>query len=252
MRWIYLCPHPDDAALCAGGLIFDQAQRGQQVEIWTLMAGVPEGEELSEFARQMHAKWGTASARQTIELRRAEDRQAASVLGAEPVHFDFLDAIYRRGADGQPLYGEPVGAPVSPGDASLAAQISREVRERLSPDDKVICLMGIGGHVDHVLVRKAAELLGRALLYVADFPYVLNHPETVPAATAGLRSSPQQVSEAGLSAWVEAVESYRSQLSTVFGDTEAEAAIRAYHASAGGVQFWSLPGGGALDSGQNP
>jgi hypothetical protein len=37
MRWIYLSPHLDDAALSAGGLIYEQTQAGIQVEIWTFI-----------------------------------------------------------------------------------------------------------------------------------------------------------------------------------------------------------------------
>src|SRR5690606_25674008 len=47
MRWIYLSPHLDDAALSAGGWIYDQVQAGNSVEIWNLMCGLPPTTELS-------------------------------------------------------------------------------------------------------------------------------------------------------------------------------------------------------------
>ena len=42
MRWIYISPHLDDAVLSAGGLLYDQAQKGIPVEIWTVVCGYPE------------------------------------------------------------------------------------------------------------------------------------------------------------------------------------------------------------------
>ena len=133
----------------------------------------------------MHAKWGTTTAHQTVLLRREEDLRAGAVLRARVRHFDFLDAIYRQGAGGTALYGDPVGAPLSPRDAGLPEKIAREIDRRLLPDDRLVCLLGIGGHVDHVLVRRAAESLGRPLQFVADFPYILKNPGSVAGAAVG-------------------------------------------------------------------
>jgi LmbE family N-acetylglucosaminyl deacetylase len=253
MRWIYLSPHPDDAALCAGGLIFDQSRAGREVQIWTLFSGIPVTEHLSDFARKMHAKWGTNTARGTVLLRREEDLRAGAILRARVRHFDFLDAIYRQGAGGTALYGDPVGAPLSKDDEALPERIAREIDRRVLPDDRIVCLLGIGGHVDHLLVRRAAESLGRPLRFVADFPYILKDPESVGAATSGLQAAVSPVSAAGLEAWIEAVEAHRSQLRAVFEDLDEKAVIREYWKSTGGVRFWApVPRGDtlALDSGQ--
>jgi LmbE family N-acetylglucosaminyl deacetylase len=238
MRWIYLSPHPDDAALCAGGLIYDQSRAGEVVEIWTLMSGFPETEVLSDFAVEMHARWLTTSARETIELRREEDRLAATILGVKVVHFNFVDAIYRRGRDGSALYADPVSALPHAEDAQLLAQAGSVLFRRLRNKDAVVCLLGIGDHVDHVLVRQAAETLCRPLLYVADFPYIVNHPEAIDVKTEGLKPSARAVSEEGLSAWVMAVESYRSQLSTVFEGMTPRSAIRDYWGADCGIRLW--------------
>jgi LmbE family N-acetylglucosaminyl deacetylase len=244
MRWIYLSPHADDAALCAGGLIFDQSRGGEVVEIWTLFSGIPATDYLSAFAREMHFKWGTTTARGTVLLRRDEDLRAAAVLGARVRHFDFLDAIYRQGAEGAALYGDPVGAPLNEADSVVPEQIARELSRGVQPEDRIVCLLGIGAHVDHVLARQAAESLGRPLLFVADFPYILRHPEAVDATATGLQAAVRLVSAAGLEAWIQAVKTYRSQLRAVFEELDEEAAIRKYWKGTGGVRFWApvLPG----------
>ncbi|NTV35511.1 MAG: PIG-L family deacetylase, partial [Anaerolineaceae bacterium] len=74
MHWIFLSPHFDDAVFSCGGLIYEQVQQGDQVEIWTICAGdLPEGQ-LSPFAEELHARWTTG--RETISSRAAEDQLA--------------------------------------------------------------------------------------------------------------------------------------------------------------------------------
>jgi len=239
VRWIYLSPHPDDAALCAGGLIHDQAQAGARVEIWTLMSGVPGAEALSDFASEMHARWSTTTSRETVEVRRREDLEAGRLLGATVVHFDFEDSIYRRAPDGAALYADPVGAPLRAEDATLPAQIARTLITRLDGEDVLVCPLGVGDHVDHVLVRRAAEMLDRPLLYVADIPYVLKHPASVEVKTPGMVSTVFRVTTAGAEAWIGAVASYRSQLRAVFEKLDVSKAIRDYWISVGGIRVWT-------------
>jgi LmbE family N-acetylglucosaminyl deacetylase len=252
MRWVYLSPHLDDAVLSAGGLIYEQTRAGKAVEIWTLMSGIPANPELSEFALQMHQKWGTTTAEATVATRRAEDQRAAAMLGAVPVHFEFLDAIYRRGTSGEPLYAEPIDAQVPPQEAALPKHLSEAINRRLNPDDRVICQLAIGQHVDHLLARNAAEMLGRPLLYTADLPYLLWSPKDLAEKTAGMRSTLYPFSDAAAEAWLAAVGEYRSQLSTLYESWELLCRdMRAHWASQGGIRLWarSEPQGEGLDSG---
>lgn len=238
MRTIILSPHLDDAALSLGGWISDRSAGGQSVEIWTLMAGVPPTEELSEFARSMHAKWTTGGARQTVESRRLEDLDAAAILGAAAVHFQFLDAILRRDTGGSPVYEDPVGAQVHPADVELPVQIRSALEQAPQPDDSIFCLLGVGNHVDHVIVRRAAELLDLPLTYAADFPYVIQHPDAIAAKTAGLHGSLAVVTLRGLEAWQAAVAAYRSQVTAVFEGSDPSLAIQEYWAPAQGIRLW--------------
>ncbi len=76
-----LFPHLDDAVLSAGGLIYDQAQSGMPVEIWTIMTGYPPEGEFSQFAQLQHYMWGFPSAASAVTARRQEDRNAAPIVG---------------------------------------------------------------------------------------------------------------------------------------------------------------------------
>ena len=211
MRWIYVSPHLDDAVLSAGGLIYDQSRAGIPVEIWTFMCGyAPEGA-VSPFAQLLHSMWGFSSAEETTRMRREEDQQAAAIVGAEVLHFDFLDCIYRRGVDGEWLYSD-VFLPPHPEDADIPARIVETIASRLEPDDVLVCQLAVGSHVDHVLVRQGVELLGHPLRYDIDVPYIFYKPEELSPKSAGMKESVHPITEAGLRSWQEAILAYKSQL----------------------------------------
>jgi LmbE family N-acetylglucosaminyl deacetylase len=244
MRMIYLSPHLDDAVLSAGGLIHTQAASGMAVEIWTFMAGLPGDRELPEFAQVMHRIWGFRTVEEAIETRRSEDARAAAVAGATPVHFDFLDCIYRRGRAGEALYSD-VTLPIQPDDAGLPAQVAEVLSGRLRPDDIVVCQLAIGRHVDHVIVRQAAESLHRPLVYDADMPYLLNHPEELRPNITGLVETLHPVLEDDLRCWIAGIECYSSQVDSVFGSHDAmREAMQAYWSEYHGVRFWSTDDSG--------
>ena len=238
MRYIYFSPHLDDAILSAGGLIYDQTQAGHSVEIWTFMCGFPDGTELTDFAKHLHELWGTNSAEETIRVRRAEDQKAAAMIGAKAVHFDFLDCIYRRGKNGEFLYPDTIIGS-NPAEADLPAQVAQTMIAWLKPDDFIITQLAVGGHVDHLVVRNAAELLHRSIEWIADIPYLLNDPDDLAPKTAGMKDSTQPVSEAGLKVWQDAIEIYASQFSTLFDSPEImRQKISGYWAERKGIRFW--------------
>lgn len=240
MRWIYLSPHLDDAALSAGGWLYDQTQAGHTVEMWTLMCGQPPFSELSKFAKSIHESWDLTTSAEVERVRKAEDRRAAEILGAKPVYLDFLDCIYRRGKNGEWLYDSALRGEPHPEDAGYSAEIAKELKARLQPDDQVICQFSIGKHVDHVVVRQAAESLGRPLYYMADIPYLFNHPDHLDPNRAGFTETLYPVSEAGVRLWQEAVLAYFSQMSMLFKTPEATREKIAQYAQANhGLRMWT-------------
>ena len=268
MRWIYLSPHLDDAVLSAGGLIHEQTRAGIPVEIWTFMCGYPPEGEYSPIAQNLHKMWGFDSAEEVVRGRRVEDITAASIVGATTVHFDFLDCIYRRapmpdaslpiqeasrtipdaslliqeasGTNGEWLYSE-IAVPPHPADKDLPAQIAAQVSARLKPDDVLVCQLSVGSHVDHVLMRQAAELLGRPLIYDIDVPYIFYQPQELEPKAAGMKESVHLITEAGLKRWQEAVLAYESQIPTlgdVFDTTErVRESIKSYWSLHKGIRL---------------
>jgi LmbE family N-acetylglucosaminyl deacetylase len=244
MRWIYLSPHLDDAALSAGGLIYEQTQAGIPVEIWTFMCGNPHLKEYSPLTQAIHKMWNFSDSEEAVRERRKEDMNAAGILGAKAVHFDFLDCIYRRGKNGEWLYTEEVFGELHPEDADLPAQIAAAIAPRLQPDDVLVAQLSVGSHVDHILVRQAAELLGRKLIYDIDMPYFLYKSDEFEAKAAGMKESISRITEASLERWQDAVVEYKSQLpalnEAVSTPERARASIRAYWDKWGGIRLLKL------------
>jgi LmbE family N-acetylglucosaminyl deacetylase len=217
MRWIYLSPHFDDAVLSCGGLIYEQTRQGLHAEIWTIFAGDAPAGPLSPVALSCHVDWGIPDVHDLVATRREEDLAAAATVGAEITHFGLPDCIYRRSADGDPLYPEDVFVPIHPFDQGLDADIAAALSAELASQDILVAPLAIGDHVDHRLVRMAAERLERPLRYYADIPYVFRHPEMLSPATHAMESDLYPVSEQGLHAWISGTAAYQTQMVILFG-----------------------------------
>ncbi len=240
-RWIYLSPHLDDAILSCGALIWEQARLGIPIEIWTVFAGIPLHAPISDFARLIHAMWGTGSARQTVIQRRKEDRQAAALLGVKAVHLPFIDCIYRQSPSGDFLYTESVTTAIQTDDLNLVEMIAARLSPRLRKEDVLVCPLALGGHVDHMLVRRAAEFLYQSLLYYTDIPYVLNTPQAFEPAIAALKGQVYPLSAEAVNAWLQAVGEYKSQLSSLYiGEGTLQDAMRAWVKERGGQPLWKV------------
>jgi len=240
MEWIYLSPHFDDVALSVGGLLWEQSQAGERVSIWTICGGNPPSRDYSSFAESLHTRWETGT--EAMQARRAEDVKACQHLGANFVHFDIPDCIYRRSPKtGKHLYAseESLWTPVHPDEEGLIIELAEQMQTRISEGTNVVCPLTLGHHVDHRLTRAAAERLGTPLRFYADYPYLLeaNHLKIL----ENLDSTVIPISPGGLLAWQEAIAAYKSQISTFWNNlAEMQEAIRAYTWKMGGVKLYRL------------
>jgi LmbE family N-acetylglucosaminyl deacetylase len=91
---VVVSPHLDDAVMSLGATIAQAVAAGAQLEILTVFAYKP----LSQApAGPWDTLCGYATEGQAADSRRAEDRQACSVLGAEPHWMSFGAEPYERG-----------------------------------------------------------------------------------------------------------------------------------------------------------
>lgn len=240
MRWIYLSPHFDDIVLSCGGLVWEQVRTGQAVEVWTVCAGVPaSGEPLSEFALSLHRRWQTGL--EAVAIRRQEDEAALRQLGVQMRYSDLPDCIYRRIPGGWLVNGEEdLWVNVHPDEQPVVDRLANWIDEQLRPDDILVSPMTLGNHVDHFLVRAAAEgSTAKRLAFYADYPYAVQ-----PNALAGKLDEAWHkhcftVSADALAVWQAAVACYQSQISTFWGGLdEMRAALNSYWRDGGGTCLW--------------
>lgn len=241
--------------------MWEQARAGQAIEVWTVCAGLPaQGEAISAFAEQLHRRWQTGEA--AVAARRAEDERALQLLGVVPRFWHLPDCIYRRlpegvnGAPGGWLVNseEDLWQPVHPGEAGLVAELSAWIAQGLHPADALVSPLALGNHVDHNLVRAAAEAAaverGCRLLYYPDYPYAVRGGWQVSDRTGpGWRAVCREVSPEALRAWQEAIACYSSQISTFWsGRAGMEADIENYWREGGGSCLYQPPDGEAVNS----
>jgi LmbE family N-acetylglucosaminyl deacetylase len=225
MSILILSPHYDDAVYSCGGTIYTLVQQGEDVQILTIMAGLPTLP-LPEtpIVQFLHEKWELGD-NQVMERRR-EDEAAAKLLGAKTRYLDIPDCIYRRVDEEAPyptvdsLWGEV--HPNDPAHAVLAKQDLEDFELIYAP-------LAIGRHVDHQLVRAWALKLqaeGREIRFYQDYPYMRKREAIDEALGHFGEMQPYVVmlSEAAMQAKIAAMAAYASQISTFW---ENEAAIDA-------------------------
>jgi LmbE family N-acetylglucosaminyl deacetylase len=237
-QWIFISPHLDDVALSCGGLVWDLAQAGHTVEVWTLVAGIPTDEDFSPFAEEIHQAWGLSGAA-AFRARREEDHHACAVLGVRARHFDWQDAIYRRdAASGAPIVPDLEALFSCPPEADLVEEIVAVLRAELPEGAYLVFPIGLGGHVDHQAVVMAGQAVERDKAYYADYPYIVNDFDDPRLWDGRLGKKQRALSPAALNAWQAAVLCYTSQLSSFWRDEdEAQLAISNYLAGGGG-RLW--------------
>lgn len=238
---IYLSPHLDDAVLSCGGRIWHQVQDGERVLVVTVFAGSPApGVPLSPFAQEEHTQWNLPP--DAPAGRREEDRAALALLGAMPVHWHYADCIYRQAPDGSFPYAseEALWGGVHPAEESLVTELAAQIADLpLARGGAVWVPLGVGHHVDHQIVRRAATVAALSLIYYEDYPYAQDQGQFEGVfGTGQWRSELTQLSAKALAAKVAAVACYRSQLITLHWTDAAEmdGAVRTFADQTGGEQ----------------
>jgi len=168
---VVLSPHLDDGILSCGGRMARLAEEGGSALLVTLFAGDDPVEPPGELAAALRRVWNLPAGG-VVAARRAEDRAAAAALGATAEHWPFPEALYRTGADGAPLYPDLAAlyGEASAAEAGRIAELAARIGA-LPPAALLLAPLGVGGHVDHRLVRAAAEASGRPVAFYEEFPY---------------------------------------------------------------------------------
>ena len=241
---VYLSPHLDDAVLSCGGTIHLQSRAGRNVAVVTVFTADleddPSNRVLQDVFGRMHLDPADAMA-----VRRAEDLKACRRLGATPVHWEVPEALGRH-ADLPSL--DALFDPPPASDDALVDQLAERLEE-FEDVDEIVAPLGFGGHLDHRVVRRAAEVaFGGNLRYYEDFPYVLSLDELeARPEVEGLEPRVQKLESVDVNARVEAIEAYESQIGSLFGTgwrrllpgKSVRWKVRRYVSAVGGERFWA-------------
>jgi LmbE family N-acetylglucosaminyl deacetylase len=247
---IYLSPHLDDVALSCGGQIYEKTKAGQAVLVATVMAGDPPPQ-LSGYAHSLHDRWQLqvdASAG-----RRAEDVEACRILGADAWHGPVPDCIYRTDhLNGEPLYlsDDDIFGDVHAAETALVRTVADQLAA-LPPADQIVAPLTVGHHVDHLIVRAAAEMVfGQRLFLYEDYPYAQEEGKrqgALAAETTPLTPTVIAVGDEALRIKIAAILAYHSQLSTFWTDqADLERQLFSYAREVGGERLWTLATPGHL------
>jgi LmbE family N-acetylglucosaminyl deacetylase len=249
-RHLYLSPHLDDAILSCGGRIARDTRAGALVEVLTVFAGDEPAASASPLVDRVFGFWQLEPGR-VMASRRAEDLAACDRLGARVIWWDELEAIHRRGpgpapapADTAPLYDDLalLYGPIAPPEEALVDALADRFAA-LPAADRIVAPLGVGGHVDHRIVRAAAERAfgGRLELY-EEFPYVIWKWLALRRARGPRRlwtAESTPLSPADVDARIGAIGCYASQVKPMFRDDgRMAAAVRRHVRRAGGERVW--------------
>ncbi len=200
---LVLSAHLDDAVLSCGALLSALVRRCPitVVTVFTAAGPPPHTRAARSFLRQC----AVPDAAGLFAARQAEDDEVLTALGAEWRHLGVTDALFRPRrvptalcglgrrvpelAHRYPTYRYDIAkGRVARADRALPQALADELADVEAA--VVLAPIGVGAHVDHLITRRAAELLGRPVLRYSDFPYDLR---------AGVDRA--YVARHGLSAW---------------------------------------------------
>lgn len=249
---LFIQPHYDDVPLSCGGIVALLAEQGSRPRMITAFASELVDEMVGEFAAWKHSRWKVTDAEQVLAVRRAEDAQAAQVLGCSVRWLGLPDAIYR--GDRYNSDSELFGA-LPHEEMELASYLADEILHlpEWHEDTRVFVPLGAGNHVDHQLVFEAGRRLasrGVTVYAYEDCPYAIHTPGSVPTRLAALGDAVAEPVVVPLGAMLErrleAIACYRTQVPVIFRFTpDFREAIGNFAQAVGSVhgpaeRFWPV------------
>lgn len=182
----FISPHFDDAILSAGALMMFLAKYTSVVVVNVFTQSDMPPYTIS--ARSYLKQCGYSDAKKLYEDRKQEDANALESIADEIINLDFMDALWRKQPKTHGLvnyiknvipefghiyptyYFHIAKGKIAKNDAFTLLQLEKELTTAVA-GGFVFCPLGIGNHVDHLIVRTVCEKLSNPLFYWSDFPY---------------------------------------------------------------------------------
>lgn len=224
MKHLFLSPHFDDAIYSCGGTIYELSQSGHEVIILTLMAGeptfpIPD----TPVLKDNHTRWEVGD--NPIIARKQEDITSAKIVGARTQYANLVDCIYRV-HDGEALYAteESLWKNVHPQDPARAELNTLKLLEF----DSLYAPLGVGEHVDHLIIRDWAWELAQKrkfpVNFYVEYPYLRQKIAVEKAYDAfplALTTIERPFSAEAMQKKIKAMMAYQSQIKSFWDDESA-------------------------------
>jgi len=191
-NYTLLCisPHLDDAALSIGGLLGQITNKIVNITVFTMSSELKDSLSVKAFLKQC----GYNQAKNLYIDRISEDKAAFSKLNADSYHLGQIDALWRPLPKPNAfqkllskllpefLYTYPiyrvnvVSGKVSKNDKITIENIESQIKNIAIQNKNpiLLCPIGIGKNVDHILVRDLCLNFDLETIYWSDFPYNLS------------------------------------------------------------------------------
>lgn len=195
IKCYFISPHLDDAILSAGGLISYLASKTtvEVITIFTKPSPKPYTLSTKVFLKNCNFR----DAEDLFNKRRLEDQYVFTKLNLNYHHLGFTDASWRKKINPNrilkvfskiipelihiyPIYRNYLKKGVTSGHVSNEdEQNVTLIKQKLNKIIKnkknilIFCPIGIGLHVDHILVRNLCQNSFKNIIFWSDFPYSL-------------------------------------------------------------------------------
>lgn len=171
---VILSPHMDDAALSLGQHIMNWVKENKSVKIVTIMTSFGKNEGIPKYSRNYVIKSGFGLVMDFETARRNEDVEVMKSLGVEYEHWGFTDGGFR--GKGKSFFYYPSNDDLLSGkivkeDQKIIEKINRKITGLKAK--MFLVPYGVGGHIDHVVLRQAVEKLKmKNKLFYLESPYL--------------------------------------------------------------------------------
>ena len=230
---VVLSPHLDDAILSCGALI-SHARQTAPITVVTFFTEAGPGPHTLSAKRYLR-QVGAVDAAGLYAARRTEDAEVMERLGVGWLHLGMPEGLFRRRplplpvprwaqrilpevAHVYPTYRMHLACGrIAAQDEPTVQRAARAVASLASRGQALfLAPLAVGGHADHLIVRRAAEaaMPVAPVVHYSDFPYNLTLP--VDPAFAGFRHLYPRISQRCALEKDSLIRGYRTQVDALF------------------------------------
>lgn len=172
---IFFSPHLDDAILSCGGLIINLVRDKKKVLIVTVFNESDGTKTNKNITRHVKA-CGFDDIWKLAKKREKEDKKMAKILKVKVLWLDEIEANYR---ENYKSYKEIIEKKAIERELDLVGRVNSKInnilKKLLSKNGEVYFPMGLGNHIDHLIVnRSGLEATKKYQVYFwEDYPYLL-------------------------------------------------------------------------------